>query len=443
MKQKLNNARQNFLQRRYAVSLGRRYVLAAAGVMLMGVIGCSQLSNGNNSALAESQVPQSELPVSDKAASMDPKFVSANTKFGFNLFSKLLIQDNNKNIFFSPSSIALALAMTYNGASGNTQSAMAKTLELQGMNLQQINSSYAKLKASLENPDSQVTLNIANSLWADKNASLKPDFIQNNQDFYQAKVTSLDFADTGTASIINNWVKENTQGKIDKIVEKIDPNRVLFLLNAIYFKGSWTKEFEPEKTAQLPFYLASGEEKQHPMMSQSGEYKYYETEQFQAVSLPYGENGRVSFYVFLPKENSNLKSFHENLNAANWEKWMSQFALRDGFMRLPRFKMDYEATLNNSLSALGMEEAFSDNANFSEMGNNLKISEVKHKTFVEVNEEGTEAAATTSVGIEVTSAKIPSQQPFQMIVNRPFFCAIRDNQTQSILFMGSIVEPVS
>ncbi|MGB3654603.1 MAG: serpin family protein [Rivularia sp. (in: cyanobacteria)] len=443
MKQKLNNARQNFLQRRYAVSLGRRYVLAAAGVMLMGVIGCSQLSNGNNSALAESQVPQSELPVSDKAASMDPKFVSANTKFGFNLFSKLLIQDNNKNIFFSPSSIALALAMTYNGASGNTQSAMAKTLELQGMNLQQINSSYAKLKASLENPDSQVTLNIANSLWADKNASLKPDFIQNNQDFYQAKVTSLDFADTGAASIINNWVKENTQGKIDKIVEKIDPDRVLFLLNAIYFKGSWTKEFEPEKTAQLPFYLASGEEKQHPMMSQSGEYKYYETEQFQAVSLPYGENGRVSFYVFLPKENSNLKSFHENLNAANWEKWMSGFARQDGFVRLPRFKMDYEATLNNSLSALGMEEAFSDNANFSEMGNNLKISEVKHKTFVEVNEEGTEAAATTSVGIEVTSAKIPSQQPFQMIVNRPFFCAIRDNQTQSILFMGSIVEPVS
>ena len=443
MKQKLNNARQKFLQRRYAVSLGRRYVLAAAGVMLMGVIGCSQLSNGNNSALAESQVLQSELPVSDKAASIDPKLVSANTKFGFNLFSKLLIQDNNKNIFFSPSSIALALAMTYNGASGDTRSAMAKALELQGMNIQEINSSYAKLKASLENPDSQVTLNIANSLWADKNAILKPDFIQNNQDFYQAKVTNLDFTDTDAPSIINNWVKENTQGKIEKIVEKIDRDRVLFLLNAIYFKGSWTKEFEPEQTAQLPFYLASGEEKQHPMMSQSGEYKYYETEQFQAVSLPYGENGRVSFYVFLPKENSNLKSFHENLNAANWEKWISQFARRDGFVRLPRFKMDYEATLNNSLSALGMEEAFSDNANFSEMGNNLKISEVKHKTFVEVNEEGTEAAATTSVGIQVTSAKIPSQQPFQMIVNRPFFCAIRDNQTQSILFMGSIVEPVS
>jgi serpin B len=441
MKQKLSNAQQNFLQRRYAVSLGRRYVLAAAGVMLMGVIGCSQLNN--SSALAESPLPRSELPMSDKAASLDTKLVSANTKFGFNLFSQLLTKDSNKNIFFSPSSIALALAMTYNGASGSTQEAMAQALELQGMNLQQINSAGAELKATLENPDPQVTLNIANSLWVDQNVSLKPDFIQNNQDFYQAKVTNLNFSDTGAStSTINNWVKENTKGKIDKIVDTIEPNQALFLLNAIYFKGSWTKEFDQEKTANFPFYISKGEEKQHPVMSQSGEYKYYETEQFQAVSLPYGENGRVSFYIFLPKEDSNLNSLYENLNAANWEKWMSQFANREGFVRLPRFKMDYEATLNDALSALGMQEAFSGNADFSSMGNNLKISQVKHKTFVEVNEEGTEAAATTSVGIRMLSAKLPSQKPFEMIVNRPFFCAIRDNQTQSVLFMGSIVEPV-
>ncbi|MGB3637389.1 MAG: serpin family protein [Rivularia sp. (in: cyanobacteria)] len=443
MKRNFSNARQNFLQRRYAVSLGRRYVLAAASVMLMGVIGCSQLNNSSNSALAESQAPIKELPVSEKAASIDTKLVSANTKFGFNLFSQLLVKDNNKNIFFSPSSIAFALAMIYNGADGSTKKAMAKALELQGMSLQQINSSNAELKASLENADSQVTLNIANSLWADKNAIFKPDFIQNNQEFYQAKVTNLNFADAEAVSIINNWVKENTQGKINKIVDKIDPNQVLYLLNAIYFKGNWTKEFNQDKTAEFPFYLSTGEEKKHPMMSQSGDYKYYETEKFQAVSLPYGENGRVSLYVFLPKQNSNLESFYENLNAANWDKWMSQFALRNGSLHLPRFKMDYEATLNDALSALGMEEAFTNNANFSEMGNNLKISQVKHKTFVEVNEQGTEAAATTSVGIELTSAQLPSQKPFEMIVNRPFFCTIRDNQTGTILFMGSIVEPVS
>ena len=442
MKRNFSNARQNFLQRRYAVSLGRRYVLAAASVMLMGVIGCSQLNNSNNSALAESPLPRTELPVSDKPASIDTKLVSANTKFGFKLFSQLLVKDNNKNIFVSPSSVAFALAMTYNGASGSTQEAMAKALELQGMNLAEVNSNYADLKGSLENPDSKVTLNIANSLWAEKNARLKPDFIQNNQEFYQAKVTNLDFADAGAPSKINNWVGENTEGKIDKIVDKIDPDQVLFLLNAIYFKGSWTKEFDRDKSAEFAFYLSSGEEKQHPMMSQSGDYKYYETDKFQAVSVPYGD-GRVSFYVFLPKQNSNLESFYESLNAANWEKWMSQFALREGSVRLPRFKMDYEATLNDALSALGMEEAFTSNANFSEMGNNLKISQVKHKTFVEVNEEGTEAAATTSVGIQLTSAKLPSQKPFEMIVNRPFFCTIRDNQTGTILFMGSIVEPVS
>lgn len=441
MKRNFSNPRQNFLQRRYAVSLGRRYVLAAASVMLMGAIGCSQLNNSNNSALAQSPLPRTQLPVSDKPASIDTKLVSANTKFGFKLFSQLLVKDNNKNIFVSPSSIAFALAMTYNGANGSTQEAMAKALELKGMNLQEINSNYADLKASLENPDSQVTLNIANSLWADKNTSFKPDFIQNNQDFYQAKLTNLNFADAESPSIINNWVQENTQGKINKIVDKIEPEQVLYLLNAIYFKGSWTKEFEQDKTAEFPFYLSSGEEKQHPMMSQSGDYKYYETENFQAVSLPYGD-GRVSFYVFLPKQNSNLESFYESLNAANWEKWMSQFALRNGELRLPRFKMDYEATLNDALSALGMEEAFTNNANFSQMGNNLKISQVKHKTFVEVNEEGTEAAATTSVGIQLTSAK-PPQKPFEMIVNRPFFCTIRDNQTGTILFMGSIAEPVS
>ncbi|AFY53009.1 serine protease inhibitor [Rivularia sp. PCC 7116] len=442
MKQNLSNARQNFLQRRYAVSLGRRYVLAAASVMLMGVIGCSQLSNSNNRAFAQSQTPQSELPISDKPASIDTEIVSANTKFGFNLFSQLLIRDNSKNIFFSPSSIALALSMTYNGASGSTQEEMAQALELQGMSLQQINSNYAELKASLENPDPQVTLNIANSLWVDRNTSLKPKFIESNQNYYQAQVTNLNFADTRASDQINDWVRENTEGKIDKIINKINPDEVLFLLNAIYFKGSWKKEFQSDKTAEFPFYLSSGEEKQHPMMSQSGDYTYYETENFQAVSLPYGENGRVSFYIFLPKQNSELKLFYDNLNAANWEKWMSKFVKREGFVRIPRFKTDYETTLNDALSALGMQEAFSNNANFSEMGNNLKISQVKHKTFVEVNEEGTEAAATTSVGIQLTSAQLPSQKPFEMIVNRPFFCAIRDNQTRSILFMGSIIEPI-
>ncbi|MGV0101695.1 serpin family protein [Nostoc sp. DSM 114160] len=438
---KLSDAKENFLQRRYGVSLGRRYALAAASVVLFSVLGCSQVDS-NKSALAQSSLPQPETPLQKKTANTDTKIVESSNKFGFKLFSEVLKNDRGeKNIFISPSSVAIALAMTYNGASGSTQQAMAKTLELQGMNLPEINSSYAAvLKQLLDNSDTKVQLKIANSLWANQDVSFSPDFLKRTQDFYQAKVSNLNFQDAAASSIINNWVKENTNGKITKIVETIEPNQVLFLMNAIYFKGSWSNEFDKKETASYPFYITSGRQKQHPMMSQEGDYRYYESEKFQAVSLPYGKDGKISFYIFLPKKNSNLKAFYQDLNVENWEKWMTQFNNQKGFIRLPRFKTDYEITLNDALKTLGMGEAFSNKANFSGMGKNFAISQVKHKTFVEVNEEGTEAAAATSVGIVATSAR-QEPEPFRMIVDRPFFCAIRDNQTGNILFMGSIIEP--
>jgi serpin B len=440
IRQKFSGVKENFLQRRYGVSLGRRYVLAAASVVLLGVLGCSQVNN-STSALAQSDLPQPESPLQKKTVNPNTKIVDANNKFGFKLFSEILKKDNSeKNIFISPSSVAIALAMTYNGASGSTQQAMAKTLEFQGMSLPEINSSYAALKELLKSPDPQVQLTIANSLWANQDTSFQPDFLQKTENFYKAKVTKLNFKDAAAPSNINNWVNENTGGKINKIVETIKPDEVLFLINAIYFKGKWSNKFNKNQTAEYPFYLTSAKQKKHPMMSQKGEYRYYENEQFQAVSLPYGKDGKLSFYIFLPKQNSNLKSFYQNLNTENWEKWMTQFSKQEGFIRLPRFKTDYDVTLNDSLKALGMEEAFSSKANFSNMGKNFAISQVKHKTFVEVNEEGTEAAAATSVGIEAVSFR-PQPKSFKMIVDRPFFCAIRDNQTENILFMGSIVEP--
>ncbi|MBC1219981.1 serpin family protein [Nostoc sp. UCD121] len=440
-RQKFSDAKENFLQRRYGVSLGRRYALAAASVVLFSVLGCSQVES-NKSALAQSSLPQPETPLQKKTVNTDTRIVESSNKFGFKLFSEVLKDDKGENnVFISPSSVAIALAMTYNGASGSTQQAMAKTLELQGMNLPEINSSYAAaLKQLLENPDAKVQLSIANSLWANQDVSFAPDFLKRTQDFYQAKISNLNFKDAAASNIINNWVKENTKGKINKIVETIEPNQVLFLINAIYFKGNWSNEFDKSQTAQYPFYITSGKRKQHPMMSQEGDYRYYESEQFQAVSLPYGKDGKISFYIFLPKQNSNLKAFYQNLNIENWEKWMTQFNKQKGFIRLPRFKTEYDITLNDALKNLGMEEAFSNKANFSGMGKNFAISQVKHKTFVEVNEEGTEAAAATSVGIVATSLR-DEPEPFRMIVDRPFFCAIRDNQTGNVLFMGSIIEP--
>ena len=432
-----------FLQRRYATRLGRRYVSTAASVILLGFGGCSKLDSINSAVAQTPPLQQQSSPSNEQLATpvVNTKVTAANTRFSFKLFSEILKQNNSQNsqnIFISPTSVAIALAMTYNGAKGETQQAMAKTLELQGISLQEINSANAALIAAVQNADDKVQLNIANSLWAKQDINFNSDFLQTTEDFYKATVTNLDFSDPGAVNAINDWVRQSTNGKIDAIVQQINPDDVMFLINAIYFKGKWTKEFDPKQTTIGQFYLTTGEQKQHPLMSQSGKYSYYENKKFQAVSLPYGNDGRLSLYVFLPSDNSSLTAFYQDLNADNWEKWIAQFRNRQGSIRLPRFKINYDLTLNDALKALGMGAAFEPKADFSGIGDNLALSEVKHKTFVEVNEEGTEAAA-TSVGITLTSA--PSEQPFQMNVDRPFFCAIRDNQTGTVLFMGSIVNP--
>ncbi|MBW4650596.1 MAG: serpin family protein [Kastovskya adunca ATA6-11-RM4] len=424
-------------------TLNRAGVVTAVGMILLGLL----VSTKVNPLHALNLMPDPQTPeeaystVQQPDTVVESQLVEANTKFGFNLFSEVLKEDAGKNVFISPTSVAIALAMTYNGAAGETQQAMAEALEMQGMSVESLNQANQVLKASLQNADPDVQLAIANSLWANQGVSFKPEFIRRNQQFYQAKLTELDFGMPGAADIINDWVKENTRNKIESIVDELTPDHVLFLINAIYFKGNWTDEFDKSRTTEQPFYLADGSQKQHPLMSQTGKYKYYENEAFQAVSLPYGEE-RLSLYVFLPRENSNLETFTQQLNAEQWEQWMLQFRNRPGSIGLPRFKFEYDITLNDALKALGMEAAFeAGRADFSQMIDTpVNIDEVKHKTFVEVNEEGTEAAAVTSVAVVRTSAQIP-EAPFEMIVNRPFFCAIRDNQTGAVLFMGSIVEP--
>ncbi|MBW4577202.1 MAG: serpin family protein [Aphanothece sp. CMT-3BRIN-NPC111] len=416
---------------------------AAAGITLLGLLGWLMAKNPK---LAIAKCSSQEVSCGGESISVfarpvNPKLTTANTKFGFKLFSEIRKQESNKNIFVSPGSVAIALAMTYNGASGETQQQMAKALELQGMSLEEINQANDALRSNLANPDAGVQLSIANSLWARKGVPFKQKFINRNLQFYQAKVTDLNFYDPGSADIINNWVKENTRGKIERIIDNLKYDDVLFLINAIYFKGKWTNEFDKSQTANYPFTRLDGTQKQHPMMSQTGKYSYYENNTFQAVSLPYGKE-RLSLYIFQPKQNTSLDAFYKQMNTQNWEQWISQFRMRDGSIRVPRFKLEYDIELSSALKALGMESAFDPyTANFTEMSSiPVNIDQVKHKTFVEVNEEGTEAAAVTSVNIVTTSARIP-EEPFRMVVDRPFFCAIRDNQTGTVLFMGSIVEP--
>lgn len=378
-----------------------------------------------------------------ESASIDPKVVTANTQFGFNLFNDIQKIEQDKNIFISPFSISVALAMTLNGASGETEQAMADTLELQGLDSESINIGYAALRHALQTSDPKVILAIANSLWARQDVPFKQDFLQRNTQFFGAEVTTLNFTDPNTLTTINQWVNTNTNGKIEKILDEINPDAVLFLINAIYFKGTWQTEFDPSHTRDGTFHLGTGDEKQVPMMTRTGDYRSYENpeEKFQAISLPYGD-GRMSMDIFLPYRESDLNTFLDNLNSENWENWISQFHKREVFLSIPKFKLEYEKTLNNPLQSLGMGIAFAPgSADFSRMadlavlGRNLYIGEVLHKAVVEVNEEGTEAAAVTSVGIRTTSL------PPQFIADRPFFFAIRDNETKTVLFMGTVVDP--
>ncbi len=240
-------------------------------------------------------------------------------------------------------------------------------------------------------------------------------------------------------------MKKQTRGKITEIVEgPIDPLTVMFLINAIYFHGSWSDEFNPEMTREIPFELPDGKRKDHPVMFQEGRYRYFQGEGFEAVSLPYGENRRVSMDIFLPVRDSSLADFYGKLTPDNWAAWQLSFKEMEGEIGLPRFKFEYETSLKEILKKLGMGSAFDPKrADFSGMRPvppELYISEVKHKTYIDVNEKGTEAAAVTSVEMRVTSFQ-PENERFSMVVDRAFFFTITDNKTGAILFMGSVNEP--
>jgi serine protease inhibitor len=416
-------------------------------LVLFALLGCSSVSHssggGNTNSSANSNTAMENEPQQSTPAQVSPELASASARFGFKLYSQVLKQDAGANLFISPASVGLCLAMAYNGAQGDTRQAMARALEVQGMSLEELNRAYSQLKAALASADPKVQLEVANSLWGRQGVSFRQDFIQRNKQFFGAEVTALNFGDPGAPAKINSWVSDKTHGKITEIVDSISPDSILFLINAIYFKGQWSKQFDPAKTKEESFNTAGGAAKRLPMMTQSGKYQYLESPEFQAVSLPYG-GGRVSMYVFLPAEGKTLNNLHRELTAANWEKWMGEFAENEGSISLPRFKLEYEITLNDALKALGMGPAFeAGQADFSGMvegGTRVYISKVKHKTFAEVNEEGTEAAAVTSTEMRATSAMRP-RQPFRMVVDRPFFFAIRDNDTGAVLFMGSILNP--
>lgn len=394
------------------------------------------------SLFSSTMAQQSRIKITArKITATEDKLVQADNTFGFKLFREIIDREPNRNIFISPTSVAMALAMADNGAADSTKVAMEKTLELSGLSLEEINQSYKSLIEMLTGLDPKVRFEIANSVWYREGFPIKEEFLKTNQTFFNAEVAGLDFSSSEAPKIINSWVDKNTNGKIKKIIESISPEMVTYLINAIYFKGSWTEEFEKKKTSDDEFIMAGGAKTPCKMMFQEGSYAYYADSVVQAIDLPYGA-GHYSMTVILPQPDVDLDNLIARIDMAQWNTWQSNLAKSEGKIYLPKFKLEYELTLNDVLAAMGMGIAFDrDKANFAKISREgpLWISEVKHKTFVDVNEEGTEAAAVTSIGIALASME-PSG--FVMRVDRPFIFAIRERQSGTILFLGKIVQPM-
>lgn len=368
------------------------------------------------------------------------KLVNSGNEFGVDLFKQVITAETDKNVFISPLSVSMALGMTLNGAADSTFRAMQAALRLNGLSQPEINESYQSLIRLLRNLDPKVAFQIANSIWYRNSLSFAKQFIDTNKKYFEAVVQGLDFNSPQAVRTINQWVKEKTNSKIDKIVNEINPSDIMFLINAIYFKGMWQFQFDKNLTSDSQFHLPDGSQTACKMMTQEMECRYLETEDFQAVDLPYGK-GDYYMTIFLPKPDKELNVLISRLTTGLLLGWLNNFSEQKGIVQFPKFELEYELKMNAVLSAMGMGIAFDPTrANFTRLYSgtqNAYISSVLHKTYVKVDEEGTEAAAVTSVTIGVTSIG----GGFNFRANRPFFFFIRENQSNTILFAGKIVEP--
>jgi serpin B len=371
------------------------------------------------------------------------KLSSGNNAFAFSLTKELAKEKPGENVFISPYSISTALQMVRAGAAGDTKTEVDRVLGVEGATANALAEAYKELDAAIRAGASNAVLNVANAIWYAPNIELKPEFSSLNAQFYGAKLSPLDFTDPRASGVVNRWVEEATHGKIKQMIEgPMSGMTGAFLCNAIYFKGTWEKQFNKNETEDRQFHLAYGQQKPVPMMRQKRSFEYSETDAFQAVRLAYA-GSRLAMYVFLPTTNSIPPKLIDEFSSTGWAKGIvSKFTKREGTLQMPRFKMEYKAELKAPLMALGMQRAFRPGAaDFSGMAARpLFIDAVKHKSFVEVNEEGTEAAAATGVTMKMT-AVVPGPRPFQMIVDHPFVFIIEDQPSHTILFLGEVLEP--
>ncbi|MFA5324871.1 MAG: serpin family protein [Bacteroidales bacterium] len=354
-------------------------------------------------------------------------------KFAFDFFRNISIDSKKPNIFISPLSASLALSMAAIGAEGETGSQMKTLLGFENCTTPEMNSYYKKITEELLNLDPKNTITMANSIWIANGFDIKTNFTSNAQTYYGAYVANVDFNNQNTLNRINDWCSNNTNNKIKKIFDELNPNLKLLLINALYFKGTWTQQFDKKNTYETSFNTLSGESENVDMMYIESNFKYTSNDFFQIAEFPYG-NEAFSMVILLPKENISFKTAVNQFTYANWNMWMSSMDYTEISVHLPKFKLEYEIKLNDVLCSMGMPNAFNPMlANFSGISDiKLYIDFVKQNTYINVNEEGTEAAAVTSTGMFVTS--MPESKIFR--ADRPFIYFIKEKSTGIILFIG-------
>lgn len=365
------------------------------------------------------------------------KRVQQDNEFALDLFKQVINTSGEKNVFISPLSVSIALGMAWNGAGGDTKTEMAATLKMAELTNEQINEYYQIMLNALPKVDNSTKLNIANSIWYRIGFPVKPTFLELNRTYFNSEVRPLDFAKTGAVDTINQWCADKTNQLIKRPLDRISDDAMLYLINAIYFKGIWRNQFDKKNTREANFTTVDSKEVKVNMMNQTANFGYYQDELAQYLDMPYG-NKSFSMTVILPHEGKTTADILEQLDRPAWESIVSNLtaSTRKVIVSFPRFQIQAKYELKQPLMNMGMTKAFDAmQADFSEIADrDLVISSILHSTYCEVDEVGTEAAAVTIIEVELTSA--PMHPVFN--ANRPFVFVIRENSTGVILFMGKM-----
>ena len=370
---------------------------------------------------------------------MQTKKVDADNRFAFNMFREVWGLSNQPNTFFSPLSLNMALGMLYNGASGETRAEMAKVLGMADFTETEINDYYQKISQALQKIDPLTDISIANSIWYSEGFTVKKPFIEINQKYFDAVVNPLNFNRLDAANIINKWCADKTNDKIKEIIQSpIQGDVMMYLINALYFKSKWQFEFDKRNTKLDDFTKDQNQKKKVNMMEQTKTLPYYADQYMQCVEMPYG-NQSFSMIAILPANNMNIDQLINHLDDVTWQKVVNNLQEQNVWLKLPRFKIECELPLNRPVQNVGMKRIF--DGGFTNISNRpLFVSDIKQKTFVEVNEEGTEAAAVSSISIRTVSITVtPERIPF--FANRPFLYIIKEKSTGVILFIGRMDDP--